>query len=85
MPKKQTSSSPAPSPAADYSHEDEAATSYRVLHHDSKSNFDLQIADYCTWAIYRKWSLADPRSFQFIVPVVQKEWDFFQAETTTYY
>ena len=62
-----------------------AGTRYRVLHHDSKSNFDLQIADYCTWAIYRKWSLADPRSFQFIAPVVQKEWDFFQAETTTYY
>ena len=28
---------------------------YRLLHHDSKSNFDLQIADYCNWAIYRKW------------------------------
>jgi hypothetical protein len=30
---------------------------YRVLHHDSKSNQDLQIADYCNWAVYRKWSL----------------------------
>ena len=28
---------------------------YRLLHHDSKSNFDLQIADDCNWAIYRKW------------------------------
>jgi hypothetical protein len=62
-----------------------AGTRYRVLHHASKSNFDLQIADYCSWAIYRKWSLADPRSFQLIAPVVQKEWDFFQGETTTYY
>jgi hypothetical protein len=22
---------------------------YRLLHHDSKSNFQLQIADYCNW------------------------------------
>jgi hypothetical protein len=60
-------------------------TRYRVLHHDSKSNSDLQIADYCTWAVYRKWSQGDPRSFERIASVVQSEWDFFQAETTTYY
>jgi len=62
-----------------------AGTRYRVLHHDSKSNFDLQIADYCTWAVYRKWSLADPRSFERIASVVQREWDFFQSETASYY
>ena len=62
-----------------------AGTRYRVLHHDSKSNFDLQIADYCTWAVYRKWSIADLRSFDVIAPVVQMEWDFFQTEATTYY
>ena len=33
----------------------------RVLHHASKSNMDLQIADYCTWAIYRKWNSQDAR------------------------
>jgi hypothetical protein len=62
-----------------------AGTRYRVLHHDSKSNFDLQIADYCTWAVYRKWALGDSRAFAVIAPVVQKEWDYFQAETITYY
>ncbi|MBI4325920.1 MAG: DUF3800 domain-containing protein [Chloroflexi bacterium] len=51
----------------------------------SKSNFDLQIADYCTWAVYRKWSLADPRCFELIAPAVRSEWDFFQTEMTTYY
>ncbi len=60
-------------------------TRYRVLHHDSKSNFDLQIADYCTRAVYRKWSLGDPRSFERIASVVQREWDFFQSETASYY
>jgi len=58
---------------------------YRVLHHDSKSNFDLQIADYCTWAVYRKWALNDARAFSVIAPVVQNEWDFFLNETATYY
>ena len=62
-----------------------AGTRYRVLHHDSKSNFDLQIADYCTWAIYRKWALADARSFDVIASVVRKEWDYFSDETACYY
>lgn len=35
---------------------------YRLIHHDSKSNFDLQIADYFNWAIYRRWSRDDFRS-----------------------
>ncbi len=62
-----------------------STTHYLVLHHDSKSNCDLQIADYCTWAVYRKWTLGDPRSFVLIAPAVLSEWDFFQTETTTYY
>ena len=32
---------------------------YRIFHHDSKSNIDLQIADYCNWAVYRKWDRGD--------------------------
>ena len=58
---------------------------YRVLHHDSKSNFDLQIADYCTWAIYRKWNCGDERSFCHISPAVTSEFDIFQSGTTHYY
>jgi hypothetical protein len=62
-----------------------AGTRYRVFHHDSKSNYDLQIADYCTWAVYRKWALGDARSFEVIAAVVKKEWDYYQAQTATYY
>ena len=58
---------------------------YRVLHHDSKSNFDLQIADYCTWALYRKWNNGDERSYQHIQPAVRSEFDIFQTGTTYYY
>ena len=58
---------------------------YRLLHHDSKSNFDLQIADYCTWAIYRKWNSGDVRSYQHIQPAVRSEFDIFRTGTRLYY
>lgn len=58
-----------------------ATVRYRVLHHASKSNLDLQIADYCTWAIYRKWNIQDARSFQRIKTAVRREWDVLQAGT----
>lgn len=58
-----------------------ATVRYRVLHHASKSNLDLQIADYCTWAIYRKWNQQDERSFQRIKAAVRREWDVLQAGT----
>ena len=58
---------------------------YRLLHHGSKSNLDLQIADYCTWAIYRKWNSADPRSYQHIQAAVTSEFDIFRLGTTLYY
>ncbi len=56
-----------------------ATVRYRVLHHASKSNLDLQIADYCTWAIYRKWNTQDVRSFQRIKTAVRREWDVLHA------
>jgi hypothetical protein len=32
---------------------------FRVLHHASMSNMGLQVADYCNWAIFRKWESGD--------------------------
>ena len=58
-----------------------AGVRYRVLHHASKSNMDLQIADYCTWAIYRKWNGQDIRSFRRVQAAVRTEWDVLQAGT----
>lgn len=62
-----------------------ASARYRLLHHDSKSNFDLQIADYCTWAIYRKWNSGDERSYHHIQPAVKSEFDIFRTGTKFYY
>lgn len=58
---------------------------YRVLHHDSKSNCDLQIADYCNWAIYRKWDRADERSYALIQPAVRSEFETFRHGSICYY
>ena len=54
---------------------------YRVLHHASKSNMDLQIADYCTWSIYRKWTTQDVRSFERVRTAVRREWDVLATGT----
>ncbi len=58
---------------------------YRIYHHDSKSNFDLQIVDYCNWAVYRKWDRGDEKTYQTIKAVIRSEFDIFQTGTTYYY
>ncbi len=58
---------------------------YRVLHHDSKSNFGLQLADYITWAVYRKWDRDDARPFDLVRTVVKTQFDIFRTGTTVYY
>ena len=59
--------------------------SYYIFHHASKSNYDLQIVDYCNWAVYRKWERGDQRSYEIIKDVVVSEFDIFRAGTTRYY
>ncbi len=58
---------------------------YRIYHHASKSNLDLQIADYFTWAIQRKWERNDARSYALIKDAIRSETDLLQHELTTYY
>ena len=58
---------------------------YRILHHASKSNFDLQIIDYCSWAIYRKWESNDSRSYVYIENAIKSEFDIFKTGFTYYY
>lgn len=58
---------------------------YRILHHQSKSNTDLQITDYCNWAVYRKWDRQDVRSYEKIRRALVSEFDVFARETTCYY
>jgi hypothetical protein len=62
-----------------------SGVTYSVLHHDSKSNFGLQIADYLTWAVYRKWDRHDTRSYDLIRKFVRSEFEIFRTGTTFYY
>ncbi|MDZ4778270.1 MAG: DUF3800 domain-containing protein [Alphaproteobacteria bacterium] len=45
----------------------------------------LQIADYCTWAIQRRWERNDRRSYDLIRPRIRHEYDMWQNGTTHYY
>lgn len=45
----------------------------------------LQIADYCTWAIQRKWESNDVRSYSLISSHLRSEYDIWHIGTTHYY
>lgn len=44
---------------------------YDLHHHESRSHFGLQVADYCCWAIQRKWSRRDTKYFAVIEPALR--------------
>lgn len=46
---------------------------YRVLHHQSRSHYGLQIADYCCWAVFRKLEWGDGAWYDRIKPAVRTE------------
>ena len=54
---------------------------YRILHHDSRSHHGLQIADYCSWAIFRKYERGDLAAFERLRPAMQSEVEFFRTGT----
>lgn len=58
---------------------------FRAMHHASKSTFGLQVADYCNWAIFRKWERGDARSYEVIKSRVESEFEIFREGTTHYY
>ena len=39
------------------------ATRFESYHHPSASNPWLQVADYCAWAVFRKWEQGDTRTY----------------------
>ncbi len=45
----------------------------------------LQAADYCCWAIQRKWERGDARSHAIIAPLLRSEYDVWQSGSTLYY
>jgi hypothetical protein len=45
----------------------------------------LQVADYCTWAIQRKWERGDDRSYNLIKSRIKYEYDLWAHGTKHYY
>lgn len=57
----------------------------RILHHDSRSHYGLQVADYCSWAIYRKWQNGKTDYYDRVKPALHSEYDIFERGRTIYY
>ena len=51
---------------------------YRILHHDSRSHYGLQVADYCCWAVYRKLQTGETSWFNRIRPALRNKLDIFR-------
>ena len=62
-----------------------SGVSYEILHHSSQSSVGLQLADYCNWAIYRKWQPGDKTHYKGIRAAISSEFDIFASGTITYY
>jgi hypothetical protein len=45
----------------------------------------LQIADYCSWAIWRKWEHQDERSYRLISNKIVREYDLWRAGSVHHY
>jgi hypothetical protein len=58
---------------------------YRLMHHDSKSCYGLQVADYINWAIYRRWDRDDARSLSRVRAAVRSQFDIFRNGAIRWY
>lgn len=58
---------------------------YRVAFWPNESDPCLQVADYCTWAIQRKWERDDTRSYELIEDKIASEFDVWASGTRFYY
>lgn len=58
---------------------------YRILHHSSRSHFGLQVADYCCWAVYRKWQSGETVYLEQIAQSQRSEFEIFRLGNKLYY
>ena len=55
---------------------------FRVLHHDSRAHYGLQVADYLCWAVFRKYERGESGFFDQVRPAMLSEVEFFESGTT---
>lgn len=58
---------------------------WRTFFAQAMSDPCLQVADYCAWAIQRKWERNDLRSYNLIAKFIATEFDLFERGSTLYY
>ncbi|MBA2669078.1 MAG: DUF3800 domain-containing protein [Gemmatimonadetes bacterium] len=58
---------------------------YRTASWSAQSEPCLQVADYCCWAVSRKWERGDTRSYDLISDKIASEFDAFKFGKTLYY
>jgi hypothetical protein len=46
---------------------------FTIVHHASAAHGGLQAADYCLWAVQRKWKTGDERSYRLIADLIRSE------------
>jgi len=63
----------------------DSTSSYRVACWPAASDACLQVADYCCWAIKRKWEDGDLRSYRLIEDRIHSEFDLFRRGTRVFY
>lgn len=61
------------------------AVRYQVAFWPAQTDLCVQAADYCSWAIMRKWEQGDDRSYRRIAAKVGREYDLFARGSLTYY
>jgi hypothetical protein len=59
--------------------------SARVASWSAASDPCLQVADYCAWAIQRKWESGDRQGYDRIKSFIKTEFDLFASGITKYY
>lgn len=62
-----------------------APCSHRVAFWPANSDPCLQVADYCTWAIQRKWEAEDDHSHALIADKIRSEYEVWRHGETFYY
>ena len=63
-----------------------AKTDFWCYHHRRESNKWLQVVDYCSWAVYRKWEGGDDRTYnRLLSKLAIPELDIFAHQPTEHY
>ena len=57
---------------------------YRVLHHDSRAHYGLQVADYVCWSVFRECERGQSGFYERIRPAVVSRTEAFENETRPY-